>query len=356
MAGFQFDMKVGDVVWQPDESENYFELWDCYCIFNEGYKSIIQFFYRPWHPFCECKPEEAKSPLSVIRIVTPDGAAHAANKSYPDSLFRASKQTLDVTMGENRLVGKFDSKGKYEGLYVKMSEGAVAAELTYRVKIGAVKTTDRTDNLTYYNPATGKYFGWFEMAARSEIEGTLSVDGKSAKVTGLGYNLYNRGNLVLSDIVSRWFFTHIYAGDYTIMYNESTAGRRHSYAHFTPFIVWKGSDVLVSTYNFAAYGEEFAIDRVSGGPYPVEETFKATEGDIEVSGHLLPGVMAEAFRAADVPGFPFTQEKPGFHFFQFSDVDLQIRQGGQTERVKGQAVREFVWMHEWFPYQRPAQR
>lgn len=350
--GFRWDLKASDVAWHPDESEGFFELWDCYCVFNEGYKCFIEFFSSPWYPFIDYRAGEARNPANILGITSPDGITHTFRKSYPNSLFKASKETLDVTIGENRLLGKFGPDGKYEGLHVRISGDGLGADLTYRVKVGAWKMSERDDNLTYYNPATKKYFGWFVMGARSEVEGTLTINGKSVKVSGLGFNNYNRGNIILSDIQTRWFFSAIYASEYTVIYSDSTATKLHNYAHFTPFVLWKGNDVIMSTYNCVACGEKYVIDPTARGPYPVEETFRARDGDTEVTGHLLPGVVSENSRLEHIPGFPFTKENPCFHFWQFSDADLQIKRGGQLEKVKGQALREFVWMEEWFPYRK----
>ena len=97
---------------------------------------------------------------------------------------------------------------------------------------------------------------------------------------------------------------------------------------------------------------KFDIDPVSKRPYPVEETFRASDGNIEMTGQLFPGAIAENSKITEIPGFPFTSTNPAFHFFQFSEADIQIKRGEQVERVKGQAFREFIWMEEWFPYRR----
>jgi len=351
-SGLRFDLKQSDVGWHPDESEGFFELWDCYCIFEDGYNCVIGFHSRPWYPLIDYKAEEANKPLCMVNVITPDGTSHVFRKSFSDSSFKASKNTLDVTLGENRLLGKFDANGRYQGLYVKAGDNNIAAELDFNVKIGTLKLTDREDNLTYFNPAAKKYFGWFLIGAKSEIEGKLTLNGKTVKVKGLGLNNYNLGNIKLPDIQSRWFFTQIYAGDYTITCNDSTATKRHNYSHFTPFILWKGDSVMMNTYNCAAYGEEFTIDPISGGPYPVIETFKAASGDIEVTGYLPAGALVDNVKFADVPGFSCTQENPCYHYFQFSDAEVVIKKGQQVEKIKGRAFREFFWADKWFPYKK----
>ena len=349
---FLADVKTSDAAWHPDEVEGFYELWDFYSLYEQGYKCIIDFFSRPWYPLCEYQVAEANLPLIIVRITTPDNVTHVCSQSYPVSSFKASTETCDITMGNNRVTSKSNASGFPEEFHVKVAEGNLAADLTWRVRVRGIKMTAREDGFSYYHPVTKQYFASFTIAVSSEIEGTITVNGKSTKVSGIGFNNYNRGTKSISDIQSRWLFAAIYAGDYTIYYNDSTATKQYKYAHFTPFILWKGSEVILSTYNCASYPERFDIDPVSKGPYPVEETLRASDENIEVKGRLLPGVLVENTKVTDLPGSPFTPTNPAFHFFQFSEAELEIKRGEQVEKLKGQAVREFTWLDEWFPYRK----
>jgi hypothetical protein len=287
-----------------------------------------------------------------LRIVTPDNLIHACGKAYPTSTFKASTEGCDVTIGDNKLTGKFKADGSPEEFHIMVAEDSLAADLIFHVKVGGVKYTTREDGYTYYHPATKKYFGSWSVTTRSDVEGTLTIDGRTAKVNGLGFHNNNVGTIKTSEIQSRWVYAVIYAGDYTIVCTDATAPKQYGYSHFTPFVLWKGNKVILSTYNVVTRAEKFAIDPVAKGPYPTEEAFKAFQGDIEVTGQLLPGTIIENSRLADIPGFPFSPSNPCFHFWQLSDADIQIKIGDQVEKVKGQALREFTWFEEWFPYRK----
>jgi hypothetical protein len=231
-----------------------------------------------------------------------------------------------------------------------MSGDGIGVDLNYHVKLGGIITSDREDRCTYYNQATKKQYGYITIAAKSEINGSLRIDGKNIPVNGVGLNNYIWIDLVLSEITSNSFYYHFFAGDYTGILNAASAGKRHKYSHHSTFVLAKGSDVIMATHNASAYAEKFAIDPVSGGPYPVEETFTATDGNITVKGYLPKGVLIRNGKLMDIPEYPFTKDNPGFHFYQFSDIELFIKQGNEVERVKGQGVREFIWMEDLFPY------
>lgn len=344
-------VKTSEAAWHPDKSEDFYELWDFYSLFEDGHKCIAQFYSRPWYPLMEYDAAEANKPMTILRIITPDNTNLVSKKSYPQSDFKASLEACDVTIRDCRIESKSKADGTPDEFHIKMSQDKLVLDLTFNVKIGGITFSEREDHLTYYNPVTKKYFGFFALSTKSEVTGTLTVNGKSTKVKGLGFNNYNRGTARLSDIQSKWLFGTIYAGDYTIYCNDSAAAKRYNYAHFGPLVLLKGNNVILSTFNCAAYPEKLGIDPDTKVLYPTEETFRASEGGTEVRGYLPQGIVLENSRIANVPGFPFTPESPAIHFFQFSEANIQIIRGGQVENVKGQAFREYMLLDEWIPSQ-----
>jgi len=350
-ANIQFDLNPQDAAFRP-RGDSDFGLWDCYGFFDDGHKCIVHLYSKPVYPWVKHLSGEEDNPLCSIIIVSPDGKTYASHISYPKSEFKASSEIPDVTMGKNRLLAKFDSSGKYDGLYLKSVGDGIGVELNYKVKVGAMRFSDREDLLTYDKPADGKYLGLFYMAVRCDIEGKLIINGKPIEVKGIGFNNYNMGNIKIPDILSRWAYCHIYCGKYSMMIMHSVALERHRFAHSTKFALLDGGDLIVNSNNAASYIEKYNIDPVTGGPYPLIETFNVVEGDIQVSGFMPAGMMAESSRLVDIPGFPFTKENPAFHSWQFSDVSLVINRGGKREKATGQAVREFGWIHKLFPWDR----
>ena len=63
-------------------------------------------------------------------------------------------------------------------------------------------------------------FFWNVHQARNRIEGTITRDGQTRQVTGVGYADHNWGKKPLNEITRHWVWGRIFAGDYTIVYAD----------------------------------------------------------------------------------------------------------------------------------------
>jgi hypothetical protein len=63
-------------------------------------------------------------------------------------------------------------------------------------------------------------FFWTIHQARNRIEGTITKDGITTEVTGIGYADHNWGRKPLNEITRKWVWGRILAGDYTIVYAD----------------------------------------------------------------------------------------------------------------------------------------
>ena len=351
---FVYNLMPRDAAWHSDiVGEGYFEWWYLDGVFQEGYElAAVLFASRGDRVLSGAwgKPEEAKLPYVSFRITTPEGKAHDSGRIIPLSSFKASTETCDVTMGVNTLMGKFKPSGLPEKFHLKLSEGDMGVDLTYHVQVTGVKLADRDGGYTYYHPIKKTCYGWYPVAPRSRIEGTLIVKGKTIKVHGSGYQDHQLGNYSTADVMPLEFWGHLYAGDYTMVWTDSFAGERKGYRHFSPFILWKGNEPILNTYDFYCLPEKFDINPGTGMPYPVVQTLRATDGKTSVRVVLLPGKLIENQKY--VGGERFTEEHPGAYFRQVSDADVEIMRGEELETIRGEALHEHMWHMDWFPYRK----
>jgi hypothetical protein len=119
------------------------------------------------------------------------------------------------------------------------------------------------------------------------------------------------------------------------------------YRHFSPFVLWKGSDVILSTHNLALSAERFVLDPDIGMPCPTAQTLHATEGNIELTALILGGTISERDKMVNNPGT--SPENPGCYFRQFSNIDIEVRRWDRPEQIRGRCIHEYGAMTEWFP-------
>ena len=63
-------------------------------------------------------------------------------------------------------------------------------------------------------------FFWTVHQARNRIEGTITRNGTTTRVNGVGYADHNWGKKPLNEITRKWVWGRILAGDYTIIYAD----------------------------------------------------------------------------------------------------------------------------------------
>jgi len=202
----------------------------------------------------------------------------------------------------------------------------------------------------FYDPNTKMAIGWWPLIPRAEIEGTLTFKGEKVPVMGLGYCERQLGNKAFAGRISRWFWVHFYAGDYTAIWAEIAFPESLQYRHFSPLVFWKGSNIILSTHNLSLYPEHFTLDSEIRMPFPKIETLHATEGNVELSALVLPGTITERDLMTNNPGT--SPEKPGCYFRQYSEIDVEIRRLDQLENIRGKCIHESGWITHWFPVAR----
>ncbi|MGC9324976.1 MAG: hypothetical protein ACP5G0_09560 [Desulfomonilia bacterium] len=88
-------------------------------------------------------------------------------------------------------------------------------------------------------------FFWAVHQARNRIEGTLTRQGKTTHVTGVGYSDHNWGKKPLPEITRDWIWGRIIVGDYTIIYAD--VDYLDPSIDSRPLYIAKGDTVLVGT-------------------------------------------------------------------------------------------------------------
>ena len=294
-------------------------------------------------------PEGKNWPSVELHILTPDGEVHHATEDYPPESFKP--EPWGGAWGHNTFTGRLGPDGMPEGYALKVSVGNIGVDITARAVASGVQFSDEEHGYTYYHPYKNLALAWWPLVPRAEVEGTITIDGKAAKVRGLAHcerQLANLPNAFGGGGQAIWFWGHFYAGDYTAVWTDSAASERSKYRHFTPFVLWKGGDVVLSTYQFACVVEKFGIDPVTGLLYPVVESLRASDGHTGLTAQLLPGKIIDFFTLEGPPSAP---EKRGVYFRQHCDVRVQVSRWDEIEEIGGTSTHEFGAGADWFPFE-----
>lgn len=337
VLGWHLDLGKGDA------AEDYGEWFWLDGQLESGYQFSLGLFtnfppsYRPtaWYKArWGDRPEMRLWPAVDFHVATPDGKVHRGIELFPPESFKPAP--WGVSIGHNTYTGKLNPRtGMPESYHLKVAVEDMTIDLKASVVATGVVFSDEEHGYSYYHPVKKRALGWWPLIPRAEIEGTITVGGKTIRDKGLLFCERQLTNLPVSGPSGQlwWFWGHFFAGDYTAVWTDSAASEHFNYRHFSPFVLWKGSDVVLSTYNFAAYVEKFDLDS-DGIPYPSVVSLKASDGVREMTAQIVKGTITNRLES---------------YVRQRSEVRLQLKHWGETQEVRGEAIHEWGCGPDWFP-------
>lgn len=280
-------------------------------------------------------------PVIDLHINTPDWKIYHKREVFSPEDFKP--QAFGGTWKNNKFDGKIGKDGLPKGYDVKVSVGGFGLDLTCRaINVGFV-CSDEEHGYSYYHPMKKTALAWWPLVPRAEVKGTITIEGKPVKVTGLVY--VERQTTCMTQAFGSggqawWTWGHFFAGDYTAVWTDSAASEHYQYRHFSPFALYKGSERIFSTYQFTSYIEKWGVDPKSKFIYPAVESFRAIDGNVELRAQLVNGKINDTFKIG----------KKGGYVRQLCDVTMQLKRWDDVEEVKGRANHEFGVGDDWFPF------
>jgi len=292
-------------------------------------------------------PEKGDWPLVDCGITSPEGVTQRDTKAFP--IEELKLETWGATIGDNVFTGSLTPDGLPSGYRVKVAVGRVGMDIDVEAICTGIRFVEEEHGYIYYDPTTNTGAAWWPLVPNGKVKGTLTFDGKKVPVTGFGYCERQLGNtkMLMADWVSHWAYGKFWAGDYMASWTYTAAPESMQYLPFSPLVLWKGSDIVLSTHNLSVSIDKMEFDPVIGMPFPTAETIHATEGNTELRALLLPGTIAERDLMVNNPGT--SPEKPGCYFRQWCEVDIEIRRLDRKEHIRGKCLHEFGWISQVFP-------
>ena len=185
----------------PYDNPEYYEWWYFDGRFDNGYSFVATFHWR--NPFTS-----PHIPTVQVFIYTPDGKRHVGMAAIDPKECSSSPQKCDVKMGVNF------ARQEDNSYVISMHTKKFGVDLTYSRQVPGWK---QNGDGYLYNDG-GKKQGWVIAAPRSEVKGTLSIDGSRVPVSGHGYHDKNWANSNIDDCFRGWYWGRLYDPVYTLIY------------------------------------------------------------------------------------------------------------------------------------------
>jgi len=190
-------------------------------------------------------------------------------------------------------------------------------------------------------------FFWAVHQARNRIAGTITENGVTRKVTGIGYADHNWGKKSLADITRYWVWGRILAGRYTLVYAD--VDYIDSAITSRPLYIARDNTIIVGTGSPTIIQSDFATHPVLKRHYPKKIAIDYSYQGIETHVTIRQKAVVEDVDLLTVSGFNRLTRWIVRTFFArptyfriIADYDGTIIENGRSVSISGECLYEVM--------------
>jgi hypothetical protein len=303
---------------RTDPAGSSFEWWYLDGVLSDGSKLTVEFHTKP--PYVS--PSEPLTPFVSLTLDRPDGSNVTRTVVAAADDFDASRDGCAVRIGANTFRGDLRT---YE-VHVAIDEVTAALRLD--------------SQLAPWRPATGHLFcdemflAWLPAVPRGILSGSMTIDGETLAVDGVGYHDHNWGNAPLRKFIDHWYWGRARLRDYTVVTLNLISAARYGHRRHPAFFVADGSEVLASGMETVEFRDRDIHTNPTTGSLVADTLRYSNQADGRSQ-------IVEFVRERDV--FTLDFGKAGAYHRFVGDVTLEIRAGAAvTDRAHGDALWELL--------------
>jgi len=306
----------------PFDTPDYYEWWYLDALFDNGYSCALSCFWRTSY-------QDSHIPLIIIDIYPPDGNRIRGAEGFDYKDCRASLEKCDVSLGKNYI------KQEAEIYKVSLHAENTGVELVYKRKLPGWKWT--RDGLMKNN-ADGIQ-GWINAIPRADVTGNLFLGNEIVPVKGQGYHDHNWGNVDMSRSFAGWGWGRMYDPKYTFVYGWFIPFDRDMPILPSLYVARDRETIFASpSVNGKLNGE--VVHEESGNSLPTDILIRGKSADVEVSCRLhIISVIEHMKTGPDNGGFMTN------YYRRLNKYDARIVVDGESDKVRGEALNEYVMLH-----------
>jgi hypothetical protein len=190
-------------------------------------------------------------------------------------------------------------------------------------------------------------FFWTIHQARNRIEGTITKDGITTQVTGIGYADHNWGRKPLNEITRKWVWGRILAGDYTIVYAD--VDYLDPAINSRPLYIARGDSILVGSGSPTVTQNDFVTHPRLKRHYPRKVSIDFKEAGVEAHINITYKALVEEVDLLTVSDLNWfvqwiarTFVARPVYFRIIADFEGTITENGVEDSIAGECLYEIM--------------
>ncbi|MCH3922841.1 lipocalin-like domain-containing protein [Limosilactobacillus sp.] len=256
--GKRDDVRKGGVEW-----------WYFDAIFDDGSK-IAAAYSTKVQPLVNAT---GTHPCLRFDITTPDGEKLSRRiTKFPKDSVRFSKDKCDLQWGESCFTGNLHD------YHIKAQE---TDGLGFDIQLHSISSPWRGETgYLGFEENDQKYFTWLCVVPRGTVTGTLTINGKTTKVTGFGYHDHQWGNIIHFDFLNHWFWSRQSTAKHSLVVFDFVMNQHYEYERI-PLVFLEDNDgkvIFESTDNVECSVSEELLQKASDTKFPKVIHYKFRNG------------------------------------------------------------------------------
>ena len=191
------------------------------------------------------------------------------------------------------------------------------------------------------------YFFWNIHQARNRIEGTITQDGKTRQVKGMGYADHNWGRKALNEITRYWIWGRIFSDSYTIVFAD--VDYIDASIKSRPLYIAKGDTMIAGSGSPTIRQWDFVTHPVLKRHYPRQIRIDFADRDVQARLNIRFKALVENVDLLAAAAMnPLSRWFVGTFVFQpsyfriIADYQGEIIEKGIVSEIKGECLYEIM--------------
>ncbi|MBV4429655.1 lipocalin-like domain-containing protein [Clostridium tyrobutyricum] len=249
--------------WEDGKRENYragvFEWWYFDAILDDG-STVAACYSTKVQPFTFLP---GLHPALTFHITEPDGT------TYSERFTKFKKKEVVVKEGKcNVHYGPHCIEGDMQNYHIKAEPINGTGYDLYLKKDGISWRGDT--GYIGFGEKDEKYFTWTCFVPRGKVTGTITVGGKTRKITGMGYHDHQWGTIMQFDFLNNWLWSRQNGTNYSIVVFDFIMNQKYDYKRIPLVFIQdkEGNLIFEETEHVKCEVLEEFTQEVSGAKFP----------------------------------------------------------------------------------------